>query len=257
MIKYLKNKIFNWLNKKKSTVKDGAEENSTEISDFDNMEKEKLRAKLANRLNKLEVEKSVAKELSTMDDEMERAKLTNMLNKMDIEDKLNRDLKTMEEEEELAKHLNRINKLDIEDKLVSNLNIKQEEHMVKRIIGAEVVQDLCIVGKARDNKKANLSKDCKEDKDFSDDDLEKAKKINRLQKSEIEERLFCNLKNLEDEQEKAKIINRMNKHDVEDKLVRNLINIEKDEEMDKIVNMVTKDDSVGIFASALMVSENK
>merc|ERR1712096_214190 len=131
-----------WLNKKKiddnivsnmSAVKDGAEENSTEISDFNNMEKEKLRAKLANRLHKLEVEKSVTEELSTMNEEMERAKLTNMLNKMDIEDKLARDLKIMEED--LAKHLNRINKLDIEDKVVSNLNLKLDENVVKMIIG--------------------------------------------------------------------------------------------------------------------------
>ena len=58
MIKFLKNKILSWLNKKKiddnivsnmSTVKDGAEENSTEISDFKNMEKEKIRAKLVER----------------------------------------------------------------------------------------------------------------------------------------------------------------------------------------------------------------
>jgi len=249
MIKFLKAKLkfsqYKHVSENKSEVDMMDEINAVNITALNNDEKEKLRAKLVNRLNKIEVEKRVSNELMTMKEGMEKAKIINMLNKMDIEKRVNKDLKVMEEEEDLAKHINKMNKLSIEITLLDRQPLEEEENFSKKL---RKPQD------SSQNKENEILETVNRQV-LSDDQMAEARKINQLHKSEVENRLARNLENCALEEEQAKLINKVNKLDIEDKLVRNMISLEKDIKMDDIVNSLGNDniDQINVISDKIEI----
>ena len=254
MIKFLK-KMHLWFKKIETDNGKGIvyEEIDTrlDITGLDEIEKEKLKAKLLNKLNKLEVEKLVGNELLTLNEELERAKLVNMLNKIKVEDKMNENFRMMEEEEELASHINRMNKIDIDKSVKTSCALQKGKGKYDKSVQSGMMnvkkEDLHSIGKIKDIVqmvgKLDHNSVCKEVRETMVEEMEQAQEINRLRKSENKERLGIDLNSFEDEQLTAKLINRQNKLDIEDKLVRNFIMEEKDQEMDYLVMKLAKENS--------------